>query len=82
MGDNSVVNGLTIIWMGMGFTLGGMEESIEGSIEMIRNMGMECINGQMEESMEVTGTEGNNMGLELIMYQKKIKRSASAPCVA
>jgi len=41
--------------------LGKMEDSIEESIRMIRNMVMVYTHGQMAEHIQATGAEVNNM---------------------
>ena len=68
MGDSTLVLGRIIICMDMGYTLGGMEGDMRGTMRWIRNTGLEYILGLMEGNMRVIGLMESSMGKESIYY--------------
>ena len=63
-------SGRIIIWMGLGYIPGKMEECMKVIIKKIKNTEKEFIHGLMEDAMMENGKMADNMDLESIYLNK------------
>ena len=66
MAENTMVNGLIMIWRELEFISGLMADATKVSIKMIKSVGMAYTTGLMAVNMRAGGTRANSMASELM----------------
>ena len=73
MEENTMENGLIMIWRELVFISGLMGDATKVSIKMIKSVGMVYTTGLMVVNMKAGGTRASSMALELMQIQLRVK---------